>query len=63
MVSRLDCLSEVRLSRLRLMNLPVYASSELFGSTALLDCACLSFPLATLGFGWLVRPLHLVLSF
>jgi hypothetical protein len=45
------------------MNLPVYASHESFGSAALLGGVGLSFPSATLGFGWLVRPFHLVLSF
>jgi len=46
---------------LRLMNLPVYASNESFGSAALWGSVCLSFPSATLGFGRLVRPFHLVL--
>src|SRR6266446_1567892 len=45
------------------MKLPVYASNELFGSAALLGGVGLSFPSATLGFGRLVRPFHLVLSF
>ena len=48
---------------MRLTNLPVYASNGLFGPAAFLGGGCLSFPSATLGFGWLVRPFHLVLSF